>query len=267
MNNIYSYKRNTPKTFKESPTHLFATAAQQANRVIRKDQKSVGKGFTTQFKTAIQTLIQRANYSRIVDIHANMDHRMHSMNGPVGTRRFLSWHRVYLLKFEAELKLIDSTLFIPYWNWAVDRHVPNWLKDFLPQGTTDLNCKILTVTRFPGTDPDVPSLPTQGDLDDVLSKSTFMQFTIALEGVHNIVHAWTGGTRGKVQGTMNDIMYSPADPIFWLHHAFVDRVWSIWQQYHPGLMPQLTGADRVLDPWSETVDDVMSISNLGYAYK
>jgi len=32
-------------------------------------------------------------------------------------------------------------------------------------------------------------------------------------------------------------------------------------------MPQLAGADRVLDPWAETIDDAMSISSLGYAYE
>ena len=134
-------------------------------------------------------------------------------------------------------------------------------------GAKDLSGNILTVTRFPGTDPDVPDLPAQSDLNDVLSKPALMEFTIGLEGLHNIVHSWTGGTDGNIQGTMNDIMYSPADPIFWLHHAFVDRQWAVWQQSHPGLMPELAGPDRVLDPWSEIVDDAMSISNLGYAYK
>ena len=31
------------------------------------------------------------------------------------------------------------------------------------------------------------------------------------------MHNWVGGI-------MSDIMYSPCDPLFWLHHAFIDRV-------------------------------------------
>jgi tyrosinase len=65
---------------------------------------------------------------------------------------------------------------------------------------------------------------------------------------------------------MSDIMYSPADPLFWLHHAFIDLQWARWQANNPGQIPPVTGPDRILDPWTETVDDAMSIATLGYAY-
>jgi tyrosinase len=212
-------------------------------------------------------MIAQGNYSRLVDIHADMDHRMHSMNGPVGTRRFLPWHRIYLTKFEAELRIVDAGLYVPYWDWANDRDVPAWLKDFLPQGTTDLNGNPITLTRFPGTDPQTPDLPTQADLDQAQAGTNYLDFTTALEQVHNTVHNWTGGVGDDgTSGTMADIMYSPADPLFWLHHAFIDREWARWQDVHPGLVPPLTGVDRILDPWTETVDDAMSIAGLGYAY-
>lgn len=266
MNGVYSYSRNILKAFEESPTHFFSLAG-AITAVVRKNQKNVGPDFPNAFRTAIENLTQKGNYSRIVGIHANMDHRMHSMNGPVGTRRFLPWHRIYLIKMEAELRVIDPSLYIPYWDWVNDREVPAWLNDFLPQGVTDLNGTPLTVTRYPGTDPDFHDLPAQSDLDNVQSKSTYLQFTQALEGVHNTVHMWTGGVSDNGAGTMTDIMYSPADPIFWLHHAFIDREWAKWQQSNPGQMPQLAGADRVLDPWAETIDDAMSISTLGYAYE
>jgi tyrosinase len=212
-------------------------------------------------------MISQGNYSRLVDIHADMDHRMHSMNGPVGTRRFLPWHRTYLTKFEAELRIIDPGLYVPYWDWANDREVPSWLSDFLPQGTTDLNGNPITLARFPGTSPDVPNLPTQADLDQASGNANYLDFTVALEQAHNLVHDWTGGVGNDgTTGTMSDIMYSPADPLFWLHHAFIDLQWSRWQSNDPGQVPPVTGADRILDPWTETVDDAMSITALGYAY-
>jgi tyrosinase len=65
---------------------------------------------------------------------------------------------------------------------------------------------------------------------------------------------------------MSDIMYSPCDPIFWLHHAFIDRVWTQWQVPNPGQAPPLSGADRVMDPWAETLDDAVDAAGLGYAY-
>jgi tyrosinase len=271
MNKIYTYARNQVVNLTDSPAHFFSVAGLTTNvRVTRKNQKDAANDgdFTTRFKNAIQTLIDQGNYSRIVGIHADMDHRMHSMNGPVGTQRFLPWHRDYLLKFEAELRIIDSSLYVPYWDWITDREVPNWMQDFLPRGTTDLNGQPLPVSRFPGTNPDTPDLPTAAEMDQAMTRSTYRDFTVALEGLHNTVHSWVGGVNEDSFGIMNDIMYSPADPIFWLHHAFVDKQWSAWQQIpaNAGLISQLAGADRVLDPWTETVDDVMSINDLGYNY-
>jgi tyrosinase len=34
---------------------------------------------------------------------------------------------------------------------------------------------------------------------------------------------------------MQDTFASPADPIFWLHHAFVDRNFRIWQNANPSV--------------------------------
>lgn len=43
--------------------------------------------------------------------------------------------------------------------------------------------------------------------------------------LHNRVHIWVGGDMGP--GT------SPNDPVFWLHHCNVDRLWARWQHAHP----------------------------------
>lgn len=42
-------------------------------------------------------------------------------------------------------------------------------------------------------------------------------------GVHTSGHFTWGGDPG------GDFMNSPADPAFWLHHAYIDRTWWIWQ--------------------------------------
>ncbi len=49
--------------------------------------------------------------------------------------------------------------------------------------------------------------------------------------MHNSVHLWVGGLYGKGKnqqtGTMT-LNTSPNDPIFWLHHANIDRLWESW---------------------------------------
>ncbi|KAL2289210.1 hypothetical protein FJTKL_02238 [Diaporthe vaccinii] len=46
-------------------------------------------------------------------------------------------------------------------------------------------------------------------------------------GIHGGGHYGVGGTHGH----MGDLYASPADPIFYLHHASLDRVWWSWQTY------------------------------------
>jgi hypothetical protein len=85
---------------------------------------------------------------------------------------------------------------------------------------------------------------------------------------HNRVHVWVGGS--MLPGT------SPNDPVFFLHHCFVDKLWADWQAQHPGeaYVPDPTeSADldghRLNDamyPWSTTPADVLNHRDLGYMY-
>jgi tyrosinase len=47
-------------------------------------------------------------------------------------------------------------------------------------------------------------------------------------GIHGAGH-WLGGGPSQMQ----DFHSSPNDPIFFLHHAMIDRVWAIWQALDP----------------------------------
>ena len=56
------------------------------------------------------------------------------------------------------------------------------------------------------------------------------------------------------------------DPIFFLLHSNVDRVWDTWQLSHTGV-PALAGSDALLDPWQPaTASDVDDILTMGYSY-
>lgn len=63
--------------------------------------------------------------------------------------------------------------------------------------------------------------------------------------LHNRVHVWVGGSMGP--------MTSPIDPVFWLHHAFVDHIWYEWQSEN--------GFDTYLPfgggPEGHNIDDIM----------
>ncbi len=189
---------------------------------------------------------------------------MHGSMGPVGRQRFLSWHRDFLVTLEKEMQRIDSLAFIPYWKWSKDRAIPSWIAGFLPTVVVPpvggMGSMTVTVTRSPHTPSGLPTAAQIKSLD-ANTKLIFTQFTALLEGYHNTVHGWVGGT-------MNNIMVSPADPLFWMHHAEIDRIWSVWQTKpaNTGKVPTLSGNDSVMDPWQETSAQLQSISALGYSY-
>src|SRR5256885_15540262 len=44
---------------------------------------------------------------------------------------------------------------------------------------------------------------------------------------HNLVHIMVGGLQ-EPYGFMSDPDYAALDPIFWVHHCNVDRLWAAW---------------------------------------
>jgi tyrosinase len=94
-----------------------------------------------------------------------------------------------------------------------------------------------------------------------------------------MVHPWVAGVISKGdprtarRGTMI-LSTSPNDPVFFLHHANVDRLWAAWQARHPGRTYEpKTGyegnnADSPMVPFERvTPQRVENIADLGYRYE
>ena len=221
-----------------------------------------------ELRAVINTLIDNGIYKELADIHAarvrdsdgfiHARHRMHGqMYGPIGARRFLPWHRAYLIAFERAVRAIDPSLSIPYWDWHADGGRLVGFAGFLG----------LSPRRELGTLPsEAPVAGRQAWFVDSTTFDTFTQFSgdyypfsQALESSpHGPGHNWIGGD-------MANVMISPNDPVFWFHHAQVDRVWAKWQENNPGEMAAIREDENRLDPWDNefTVDNVNDISSLG----
>ncbi|MEU9147422.1 tyrosinase family protein [Streptomyces sp. NPDC048349] len=220
----------------------------QAMMRRRLDHRDLSPARRKKFNDALRAAHARGDYPWLADWHKDMSHRMHSMAhaGPAGAQRFLPWHRIYLFACEEFLRTTHPTLTIPYWDFANDPSRPDWV--WQPPGV---------VRNTPGANGG--SLPSQATVDGILLRSTYTDFTESLESdAHNDVHTWCNGT-------ISDVATSPQDPIFWLLHANVDRIWDTWQLTHSG-KPNLAGVDAYLDPTIHSVDDVNDISSLGYSY-
>jgi tyrosinase len=227
---------------------------------VRKSATATTAQEQQRYVQGITSLIASGFYGQLVAIHSDMSHDQHGSMGPIGTQRFLPWHRDFLLKLEQQLQQLDPQAFVPYWNWTQDRAIPAWMANVLPTVPVPGRRNPIVVRRSLGRR---GRLPASWETDALVQNRSisYTTFTSVLEGFHNEVHGWVGGAMGS-------LMVAPADPIFWMHHAQVDRLWSQWQA-QPGnanKRPTLSGPDRVLDPWSETATNMQSIATLGYSY-
>lgn len=123
---------------------------------------------------------------------------------------------------------------------------------------------------------------TQKQEDTVLSETDFGEFTLSLEGRLQLdpvkyaeiwgVHA--GGHRA-VGGDMQNAWSSPSDPLFYLHHANLDRIWATWQAANPEdrqwqMMGPIAPRAPFLGTWpytppagNVTLDYVLDLGELG----
>jgi tyrosinase len=92
-------------------------------------------------------------------------------------------------------------------------------------------------------------------------------------GMNNLVHVWVGGSM--------ETTTSPSDPVFFLHHCNVDRLWNLWQTsraggFGRGFVPLKRGPSGhnlsdAMFPWNTASDmrtpaDLVNTLSLGYKY-
>lgn len=215
---------------------------------IRRDHRTLTSDQQSRFVNAFTQINAMNALGPLVDIHANSLHQMHR------NPRFLPWHRIYLLRLEELLQTVDPTVCIPYWKSSEELAFPSMLAGFTP--TVNLLGGPHTVNRNIGA---FATLPDAAAVAAVMGNGTFNPFAVQLEGVHDSGHVWVGGT-------MLSIVTAPADPVFWMHHCEIDRLWAEWQSANPGQNPNLLGSAAVMDPWPEDEAATRDINALGYSY-
>jgi len=112
-------------------------------------------------------------------------------------------------------------------------------------------------TRSPGDPQDLAQVAPA--VEGLLDQTDWSDFTDGLEDVHDFVHGWVSGDMGNI-GT------AAYDPIFWSHHAMIDRLWWIWQARHGNTNISTELLDVVLQPFNLRVRDVLNANDLGYDY-
>lgn len=199
---------------------------------------------------------------------------------------FLPWHRGYLYHYELALQDIDPDVTVPWWNWMDEAGLPTAFTDSVdanpltgaqiePSGVPRQPGWPKETTRDPGgadgqgPAPLPPPLRTTNmggrevDLYSWMMNATaYADFESRCWRLHDNIHVWVGGT-------MSDQNWAAYDPIFWTHHAMVDRLWRLWQANNPSALPDpaLLGVSMSFATWpSLKVADVIDVTQLGYDY-
>jgi len=240
------------------------TQAQQAMVRVRKNANNLTdeRGIDAQnhnerdrFLLALAQLNDSGNglFQNYRDMHTSTSRRQaHGNSG------FLPWHRAYLLDLERELQNIDSTVSLPYWRF--DQPAPILFSDdflgFCPW------------QPGPGPTPDV-KLPTSNplhtwttDLRRGISRQMRQGFsantespwvldqlgTLNLGGLNQEYRLFKemefinpadahGDAHTSFTGFIQRIHTAAKDPLFFLLHCNVDRLWALWQVSNQRLDP------------------------------
>src|SRR5262245_36046174 len=215
---------------------------------------------------------------------------IHLNNCKHGTPDFFHWHRHYLVNFESICAELAGRpdFALPYWNWSAnagripdpfydlpelnvahwkdksDAASPNWASG---RTVTTVGARALAKGRGLQDDSSFGGEFTEARINAIRRLPDFGLFSGRLEGSpHGMAHVVTGGNSGHMSSGL-----SPLDPIFWLHHCNVDRIWAQWQaagNVSPTLSSDYTGnfVDGAQAKVKATSAGALDIGALNFTY-
>jgi len=212
---------------------------------IRKNADALTAGERNRFVAAFAKL-NNQGLGRFADFR-NM-HVAVSLPQAHGAPGFLPWHRAYLLDLERELQAIDQSVALPYWRF--DQPAPNiFTLDFF--GASDQ----LGTVKFSATNP-LQFWKTDG-VQGINRRPLFNTGT-APPGLRNEAQTLAIGTQYRVfrtmegnphgfahtsfGGSIQDPATAPKDPLFFLLHCNVDRLWAKWQRQNARFDPAVVAS-------------------------
>jgi len=181
-----------------------------------------------------------------------------------GAPGFLPWHRAYLLDLERELQNIDPTVALPYWRFdqaspsiftldffgvsnsvgTVQFSPTNPLQFWRTDGVPGINRR-----PFFATNTAPPGLRTEAQ-------------TLALGNAYPAFRTLEGNPHGSAHtsfgGFISSIGTAARDPLFFLLHCNVDRLWAKWQRQFGRFNPAVAASfDGAANPVGHNLTDTM----------
>ena len=205
------------------------------------------------------------SYSTVADLKEAWDNCTHSPSGEEKIH-FLVWHRLYIWHFEKLVRKLSGKkdFALPYWSYtnnnSSDKIMPSLLRD--QKSSLYESCRFDSINN---------GYPISGEIERALDMTKLMTYTdyksfcLTINGApHGAMHDYIGtgnDTTGLLQfnnpitnsttntGLMGWVPTAGFDPVFWLHHSNIDRVWQQWTNSDNGKMITLEELKSVEWPY------------------
>jgi tyrosinase len=229
---------------------------------IRKNANTLTLAERNRFIAAFAQLNNRGA-GRFVDFR-NM-HTAAASPQAHGAPGFLPWHRAYLLDLERELQAIDPSVALPYWRF--DQPAPNLF-----------NLGFFGVSNSNGTVQFSSANPLQFWVTDGvqgINRRPFFNTTTGRASGRTEAQTFALGTQysgfrtmefnphasahTSFGGSISSIPTAARDPLFFLLHANVDRLWAKWQRQNNRFDPNMAAsfANNGSNPIGHNLADTM----------
>jgi tyrosinase len=150
--------------------------------------------------------------------------------------RFLPWHRLYLYYYERTLRKLSGNpnFALPYWDYfdyPADATKGNLLlPPLVTEGGSVEKNSFFDGLRTLGLNERMVSMtPDNATATDAFAEPLFVGFSNVLEGEpHGAMHCAVGN--GCTTPHIGWVPVAGNDPVFYMHHANIDRLWQCWMQ-------------------------------------
>jgi tyrosinase len=239
----------------------------------------------------------KTSWAGLASIHGSNPNAYHFC--PHGNWYFLPWHRAYIVMYERFIRQLtnNNDFALPFWDWTSNPTMPAvFTSAKLPNGkpnalfVDDQDFGQSWKRTWPAKKPMPANIVGHAVLQEILNSADYEEFgTSRPQGQNNTNPSWVlkrTGVQGVLEGTAHNNVHnniggwmpsasSPRDPIFFMHHCNIDRIWAVWNSLGNENSPESLWRDMTFtnnflntdgSQWSPKVSDLFEPEKLGYTY-
>ncbi|XP_052233712.1 putative tyrosinase-like protein tyr-3 [Dreissena polymorpha] len=207
---------------------------------VRKEYRRLTDYERVRLHNALNSLYKKGVIRKYGQLYADASGSTHG--GPA----FLSWHRVFLARFEDELRKEEGTIALPYWDCSLDFAMDNpvnsvlWADDHFGNANGDVVVGpfanwMTTRGKLTRNYGNRGVLIDYRKMKNIINSCNTKDITFPLEidarsELDGILEYHSNGVNNWVGGDMTDASFAAYDPVFYMHLAFIDFIWERFRE-------------------------------------